>query len=64
MSFQLLGKDSLSTDDIVTAEKEWATYVDNFVLAESTMECQDQPYLRRLVKKTFIFFLSHKTKKF
>lgn len=47
LSFQLLGKDSLSPDDIITAEKEWAIYVDNFVLSDATSDAPNQPYLRR-----------------
>lgn len=59
LSLQLLGKDALSTDDVVMAEKEWATYVDNFVLSETTSNPEIQPFLRRQVLFFFFrFFIS------
>lgn len=36
LSVQLVGKDSVAADDLEMAERDWATYLERFVLAEPT----------------------------
>lgn len=35
LGIQLIGKDSMSNEDLTVAERDWATYIENFVLAGS-----------------------------
>lgn len=36
LAVQLLGKDSVSSEDGIVAEREWATYLENYVLSDTT----------------------------
>ncbi|KAI5475914.1 hypothetical protein MNV49_000687 [Pseudohyphozyma bogoriensis] len=37
MSIQLLGKDAIAQDDVDAVEREWGTYLENYVLSEKTL---------------------------
>ncbi|KAM0754468.1 hypothetical protein T439DRAFT_345411 [Meredithblackwellia eburnea MCA 4105] len=53
LSVQLVGKDSIPSDDLETVEREWSAYLEKYVLAEPTpglgFEPQS-PFLRRNLK--------------
>lgn len=51
LAIQLLGKDSVSTDDLPTAEREWAAYIEKFVLSDPTPGTDPKtiPFLWRFV---------------
>ncbi|KAI5475528.1 paired amphipathic helix protein Sin3a [Pseudohyphozyma bogoriensis] len=53
MSIQLLGKDAIAQDDVDAAEREWGTYLENYVLSEKTPGTRSdlrQPFLTRNLK--------------
>ena len=52
LAVQLVGKDSIPADDLETAEREWAAYLERFVLSETTPGIgvtPRTPYLKRFV---------------
>ncbi|KAL8276936.1 hypothetical protein RQP46_010664 [Phenoliferia psychrophenolica] len=54
LAVQLVGKDSIPADDLETAEREWAAYLECFVLAETTPGIgvtPRLPFLNRNLKK-------------
>lgn len=36
LAVQLLGKDTIAAEDLAVAEREWATYLEEFVLSDPT----------------------------
>ncbi|KAK4698449.1 paired amphipathic helix protein Sin3a, partial [Phenoliferia sp. Uapishka_3] len=54
LAVQLVGKDSIPADDLETAEREWAAYLERFVLAETTPGIgitPRNPFLKRNLKR-------------
>lgn len=52
LAVQLLGKDSVPVEDSVFAEREWAAYLESFVLSDTTIGVDAtklRPYLTRCV---------------
>lgn len=51
LAIQLLGKDSIATDDLATYEREWAAYLEAYVLGDPTpgviVSKNDRPFLQR-----------------
>lgn len=62
LSIQLVGKDSVPADDLEQAEREWAAYLERFVLAETTPgigAVPRAPFLRRCVPRLPLHTVDH-----
>lgn len=59
LSIQLLGRDVVASDDLDLAEKDWATYLEKYVLADQTPGLENlkipKPFLARFAN-LFQFF--------
>jgi paired amphipathic helix protein Sin3a len=58
LAVQLLGRDSVATEDSAVAERDWAAYLESFVLSDTTIGVDAsklKPYLARYVPPCVLF---------